>query len=120
MATIPDEKLVESPSKAVKAAEAGAADPANKAKKKKKARKTSQRTQIATLRLQVATQLLAPTYGSATNGVGSERLQAAIKVANELLELNASTALPKLGRGSSKDKESKGFKEPKEGKGRAQ
>ena len=111
MANIPDEKLVETPSKASKAAEAGAV-PAKNAKKKK-AKKASRRTQIGTLRLQVATQLLAPTYGNAAGGLGTERLRSALKVADELLALNAEHPLPKLAKGN-KDKEGK------EGKARSQ
>jgi hypothetical protein len=118
MATTTDEKLVETPSKATKAVETGAAGQANK-NKKKKAKKASRRTQIGTLRLQVATQLLAPTYGDGANGVGTPRLESALKVANELLELNAKLPLPKLPKGS-KDKEARGAKEPREGKARSQ
>jgi len=113
MANIPDEKLVETPAKASKPVEAGAAQ-AKKAKKKK-ANKTSRRTQIGTLRLQVATQLLAPTYGNAAGGLGTERLRSALKVADELLALNAEQPLPKLQKGN---KDSKGPN--KEGKARSQ
>jgi hypothetical protein len=113
MANIPDEKLVETPSKASKAVEAGAT-PAKKAAKRKKAKKASRRTQIGTLRLQVATQLLAPTYGNAAGGLGTERLRSALKVADELLALNAEQPLPKLPKGG------KDSKEPKEGKARSQ
>lgn len=111
MANIPDEKLVDSPAKASKAAEAGAV-PAKKAKKKK-AKKASRRTQIGTLRLQVATQLLAPTYGTAAGGLGTDRLKSALKVADELIALNAEQPLPKL-------KGDKEAKEPKENKARSQ
>ena len=112
MATTPDEKLVESPAKAPKAVEAGG-NQAKKAKKKK-AKNASRRTQIGTLRLQVATQLLAPTYGNAAGGLGTERLRSALKVADELLALNAEQPLPKLPKGGNKDKE------PREGKARSQ
>jgi hypothetical protein len=112
MANIPDEKLVETPAKASKAVEAGAVQ-AKKAKKKK-AKKASRRTQIGTLRLQVATQLLAPTYGNAAGGPGTERLRSALKVADELIALNAEQPLPKLAKGG------KEGKEPKEGKARSQ
>jgi len=110
MATIPDEKLVESPSKALKAVESGATAPAKK-QKNKKAKKASRRTQIGTLRVQVATQLLAPTYGDAANGVGTPRLESALKVANELLELNAKLPLPKLPKGNKGNKDGKEAKE---------
>jgi hypothetical protein len=95
-----------------KAAKAGDAAGNKKKAKKKKASKSARRTQIGTLRLQVATALLAPTYGQAANGVGAARLEAALKVAGELLEMNAKMPLPKLSSG-------KEPKEPKEGKEKA-
>jgi|KBSMisStandDraft_5_1062788.scaffolds.fasta_scaffold1155471_2 hypothetical protein len=115
MATITDENLVETPSKAAKPADAGAANAAKKTKKKK-AKKASRRTQIGTLRLQIAAQLLAPSYGdaAAAGGLGKQRLESALKVANELLELNSTLQLPKTNKGS------KEGKEPREGKGRSQ
>ena len=116
MATITDENIVESPSKGAKAAEAGASGAAKK-NNKKKARKSSRRTQIGTLRLQIATQLLAPSYGDAAGGLGKQRLESALKVANELMELNGTLALPKLPKAGKGSKEGK---EPREAKARAQ
>ena len=115
MATTPDDNIVDSPSKATKGADAGAGG-ANKAKKKKKSQKASRRTQIGSLRVQIATQLLAPSYGDAAGGLGKQRLESALKVANELLELNAQLPLPKVGSG----KGSKEGKENRETKARSQ
>jgi hypothetical protein len=106
MATINDDKLVES-TKTAKAAEAGAAP---KKAKKKKAKKASRRNQIGSLRLQIAAQLLAPSYGDVAGGLGKQRLESALKVANELIELNSQLPLPKS------QKSSKEGKEPKEAK----
>jgi hypothetical protein len=67
-----------------------AADQAGKPKKKKKAKARS--TSLGAARLQVATQLLAQVYPSHSDnpgGVGTARLEAALKVADELIALNA-------------------------------
>jgi hypothetical protein len=68
-----------------------AADPAAKAKKKK-AKSKSRSTSLGAARLQVATQLLAQVYsshGENPGGIGTARLEAALKVADELIALNA-------------------------------
>jgi hypothetical protein len=112
-----DEALVEAPAKA-KAAKAADAGAAAKKSKKKKATKAARRTQIGTLRLQVATALLAPSYNSATGGVGPARLEAALKAAGELIELNAKMPLPSA-KGSKEGKEGQEAKAAKEPKVRA-
>ena len=68
-----------------------ASDEAGKAKKKKK-KAASRSTSLGAARLQVATQLLAQVYsshGENPGGIGTARLEAALKVADELIALNA-------------------------------
>jgi hypothetical protein len=65
-----------------------ASDEAGKAKKKKK-KAASRSTSLGAARLQVATQLLAQEYAGNPGGVVTARMEAALKVADELIALNA-------------------------------
>jgi hypothetical protein len=66
------------------------------------AKKLAKRKERRRLRLQVATQLLAhayPTHSDKEGGLGAGRLEAALRVADELIEMNTKLAL----RGDSKE-----------------